>query len=332
MKKLLFLLLLTIIGAAGFVLVMSRDDATVLVSTDLDTYAPLPDKGQESFQRLLGLSRASFEYTPLTESASTGNSTAYIRLLVHNRDAILANRNAAKILFPDLHQLAQYESIGDPTRNLDADTVSFGGLKNLAETICSYCELACFGKRQDKGLQELLDLETVLSRWNPHTRTLPHTMIVCALSQRISATVIRVRQALTKRERQTLDARFEQVVDYGTSVARSMYAEYCVMAAELDEMLAEGSGLTNAFLFKRNQTLNIYGSFITTQALAAVQGDLAAMAANGEALRKEAGRVHASNWSGWIYLRLALPDMSNMVRMAAQATELRRQARTALQQ
>lgn len=326
MKKTLLVILLTVLAAAVFIFIKSTDSPSVLVSTDLNDYAPLPDKGEESFGRLLALSRTGFDFTPLAEPGETSNSTAYIRLLAHNREAILANRRAAHGLFADLHQLAQYEAIGDPTRDMDGDTVSFGGLRNLAETICSYCELASFGRRPDTGLQELLDLETVIARWNPHTRTLPHTMIVCAISQRISATVIRIRQALSPRERRLLDARLEPVADYRKSVARSMFTEYCIMATELDEILAEGSGLTNAFLFKRNQTLNIYGAYIQQQAAAAAQGDLKALAVNGEAFRKEANRVHASNWSGWTYLRLALSDLGNVVRMASRATELRQQA------
>lgn len=303
-----------------------KDDPEVLVSTDITRYAVQPEDAEDSFNLLLDVFRKErpYEEFPLDLRRENNESDAYQDLLISNSEIILHNYSVAKEVLKELRPLDSFESIGDTTSSFGSETIKFLSVRDLVRATCFYTELSYIDKSMEPNLNELLALHAVMSKWLPNTRTIVHSMIAVVTLKHISETVLFMEPHLNPDEiQQVLDA-YSKAPDYPQSIENAIYYEYCVAADYLRNLPPRGESGISHLLFKPNQTLNIYGTYLEEQIALSRDNDWSAMSKNSGELDEDFDRIHLINRGGWLFLSMAVPSMGKILEKAyeAQAEDL----------
>ena len=318
MKKIALIASCLGIASVSVFLLLCRDDAQVLVPTDIRLYAVQPEGNEESFDILIGVLREERLYQDLsTELLRKDNiEDGYRDLLLNNSDLIIQNYSVAKEVLRELRALDSFEAIGDTSSSYDSEIVKFRSIRDLLQAVCFYTELSYIEDSKEKDLDELLQFHSIASNWLPYARTLAHSMISIVMLDRIRDTLLFVEPYLGPEEVQQVLTAYSDIPDYSRSIENALYSEYCMTASALDGILAEGKGGLGFLLFKRNRTLNIYGSFLEEQISSARVQDWDAMSKRSASLENDFKRIHLTNWGGWAFLSMTIPAINCVMQQA----------------
>lgn len=321
MKKIALIASCLGLAAVSLFLLLFRDDAEISVSTDITRYAVQPEGNEESFNFLLDVLREERPYQDLPSEfiRKENEDDRYQDLLLSNSEIIIHNYLIAKEALRELSQLDSFEGIGDSSSSYESEIVKFHSVRNLLQAVCFHTELAYVEDSKEKNLDELLQLHEIASKWLPHTRTLAHSMMGVVALNRIRDTLLFIEPYLSPNEKQQVMRAYSGATDYTRSIENALYSEYCMAADALEGIVAEGKGGLGYLLFKRNRTLNIYGSYLEEQVASSRDQDWDSMSRRADSLENDFDSVHLTNWGGWNFLAMAVPAMNKVFEQAYEA-------------
>ena len=321
MKKLMLFFVFTAISASSMFLLLCLDDSDVLVPTNIEAYAAQPEGSEESFGILLKALKQEIPYqeTPLDLSRKKKDEEGYQDLLIENRDLIILNYAQAQAPLNELKPLNGFEEIGDTSISYDSETVNFRSIRDMLNAVCLYTELSYIEDSSEKSLDDLLQIHSIGAKWLQNTRTLVHCMIGIVALNQIRDTLSMIAPHLNPDEVQQVLKAYSNAPDFPRAIETALYSEYCMAAYTLDGILSEGKAGLSYLLFKRNKTLNIYGTYLEEQIASSRRQDWKSMSERSDALEEAFDRFHPTNWGGWTFLAMAVPGMKNVIKKAYEA-------------
>lgn len=320
-KKALIASFIAVVAVSVFLL-LCRDDKQVSVPTEIELYAIQPEGSEESASILLAVFReeSSYQDLPTELLRYDKKEDAYKGLLLSNSDLIIHNYSVAKKVLRELSPLDNFEGIGDTSKSYESEIVKFRSIRGLLQAICFYTELSYIEDSKEKNLNELLQVHAIASKWLPHTRTLAHSMIGVVVLNRIRDTLLYIEPHLEPNDVQQVLGAYSDIPDYPRFIENALYSEYCMTADALDGIVAEGEGGLSYLLFKRNRTLNVYGSYLEAQIASSRNQDWDSMSKRSSSLEDDFESMHLTNWGGWTFLSMAVPGMNQVFKQAYEAT------------
>lgn len=321
MKKIALIASCLGLAAVSLFLLLCRDDAKILISTDITRYAVQPEGNEESFNILLEALREERPYQELPSELSRKEKEddGYQDLLRSNSEIIIHNYSIAEEVLRQLSQLDRFDGIGDSSSSYESEIVKFRSIRNLLQATCFYAELSYIDESKENDLNHLLMLHSIMSKWLPHTRTIVHSMIGVVALNNIRDTLFFIEPYLDPDEVQQVLRAYSGGPDYTRSIESALYSEYCMAADALEGIVSEGKGGLGYLLFKRNRTINIYGSYLEEQIAFSRDQDWGSMSKRSKSLEDDFESIHLTNWGGWTFLAMAVPAMNKVSEQAYEA-------------
>jgi len=218
-------------------------------------------------------------------------------------------------LFPHIRELAESPAIGDPANSVDSPYPSFQALRAATLILTAKVDMAILGQHDPEAVEILADWMAIFNAWSPNTRLLVNSIYCMVVSGVYLDTVDRVYDLLPTEEQEILLRQIRTPFAFEEAIARSLMAEFCIAADELEKIQEAGLGL-GKILINKNSTINTAGDFLTEIIQLQAEGKPDEAAALAQEFGEKSYAFHLKNSIGWSFLAMTIPATNNVFKTA----------------